>query len=155
MAEEKKETVKKTVKKTSAKKEAETEAKVEEVVEEKKAPAKKTTKKAEKKEEPKASLPAPTRHDYDVIYAPIITEKSMAELQNANKVTVKVNANANKTEIKHAFEHLYQVKVDKVHITNVRAKSTTRGSRYLGKISGYKKAVLTIHEGSAIDLFKE
>ena len=62
---------------------------------------------------------------------------------------------ANKTEIKLAVERIFQVKVEDVRVSNVRAKSTTRGTRYSGKISGYKKAVITIAEGEAIDLFKE
>ena len=109
-----------------------------------------------KKEEPKkASFPKPTVADFEVIDAPHITEKTMALMQNANKVTVKVAANANKIEIKNAFQRLFQVKVVDVKVLNQRAKSTTRGGRYAGKISGYKKAVVTIADGEALDLFKE
>jgi ribosomal protein L23 len=53
----------------------------------------------------------------------------MALLQNANKVTVKVAAGANKTEIKESFQRLYQVKVVDVKIINQRAKEKTRGGR--------------------------
>lgn len=139
---------KKAVKKAAPKKE---EAPVEEK------PAKKSSKKAaEKKEElKKASFPKPTAHDFEVIDAPHITEKSMALMQNANKVTVKVAANANKIEIKNAFQRLFQVTVVDVKVLNQRAKSTTRGGRYAGKISGFKKALVTIAEGEALDLFKE
>jgi large subunit ribosomal protein L23 len=78
----------------------------------------------------------------------------MALLQNANKVTVKVAANANKTEIKESFQRLYQVKVVDVKIVNQRAKAKSRGGRYQGFVSGYKKAIVSIAKGSAIDLFK-
>jgi large subunit ribosomal protein L23 len=79
----------------------------------------------------------------------------MALLQNANKVTVKVAANANKTDIKESFQRLYQVKVVDVKIINQRAKAKSRGGRYQGFVSGYKKAIVSIAEaGSAIDLFK-
>lgn len=124
----------------------------------KKAPAKKAEAKAEpakKAEAPKKSFPKATAHDYEVIEAPHITEKSMALMQNANKVTVRVSASANKTEIKAAFERVFQVQVDDVKVVNQRAKTTTRGGRYQGSISGYKKAIVTLHEGNAIDLFKE
>ncbi len=140
------------------------EKKVEAVEEEKapkakKAPAKKAAKKPAKKEavkeEKKVSFPKPTAHDYEVIDAPHITEKTMALMQNANKITVKVDAKANKVEIKNAFERIFQAKVVDVKVSNVRAKTTTRGGRYKGTIKGYKKAVLTLAEGSAIDLFKE
>lgn len=124
----------------------------------KKAPAKKAEAKAEpakKAEAPKKSFPKATAHDYEVIKAPHITEKSMALMQNANKVTVRVSACANKAEIKAAFERVFQVQVDDVKVVNQRAKTTTRGGRYQGQIAGYKKAIVTLHEGSAIDLFKE
>ena len=96
-----------------------------------------------------------TEKDFQVIVKPLITEKTMSLMQNENKVTVKVLASANKTEIKLAFERIFQVKVTDVKVLNQRAKETTRGTRYAGKISGFKKAVVTVAEGEAIDLFKE
>lgn len=126
------------------------------VAEEEKAPkAKKASKKVAKAEEVKKAFAAPTHADYAIVLEPVITEKSMAFLQNENKITVKVAANANKTAIKESFQRLYQVRVDDVKVINVLAKSTSRGGRYKGHISGYKKAIITIHEGEAIDLFKE
>lgn len=100
-------------------------------------------------------FPKATVKDFEVIVKPVITEKTMALMQNENKVTVKVAANSNKTEIKLAFERIFQVKVVDVKVANVRAKSTTRGTRYAGSISGFKKAIVTVAEGDAIDLFKE
>ena len=122
----------------------------------KKAPAKKAAKKAEEKKEPaKKSFGKATLHDYDVIIDPVITEKTMALMQNTNKVTVRVNAGANKTEIKLAFQRIFQVEVDSVKVINVLAKKKSRGGRYQGTVSGFKKAVIAIHEGEAIDLFRE
>lgn len=100
-------------------------------------------------------FPKATEKDFAVIVKPIITEKSMVLMQNENKVTVKVLDSANKTEIKLAFERIFQVKVIDVKVSNVRSKATTRGTRFKGSISGYKKAVVAIAEGEAIDLFKE
>ena len=100
-------------------------------------------------------FPKATEKDFAVIVKPLITEKSMSLMQNENKVTVKVLDSASKTEIKLAFQRLFQVKVTDVKVSNVRAKPTTRGTRYQGSISGYKKAVVTIASGEAIDLFKE
>ena len=108
-----------------------------------------------KVEEAKAVFSKTTEKDLTVIVEPVITEKTMALMQNENKVTVKVLPTANKTEVKLAFERIFQVKVTDVTISNVRSKVTTRGTRYTGSISGYKKAVVTIAEGEAIDLFKE
>lgn len=106
-------------------------------------------------EETKKSFAAPNEHDYKVILAPVITEKTMGLLENANKVTVKVADFANKIEIKESFQRLYEVKVVDVKVLNQKAKEKSRGGRYKGYVGGYKKAVITIAEGSAIDLFKE
>ena len=110
---------------------------------------------AKKKTEAANRFPKATEKDFTVIVKPLITEKTMALMQNENKVTVKVLDSANKTEIKLAFERIFQVKVTDVKVLNQRAKDTTRGTRYAGHISGFKKAVVTVAEGEAIDLFKE
>ena len=110
---------------------------------------------AKKKTEAANRFPKATEKDFTVIVKPLITEKTMALMQNDNKVTVKVLESANKTEIKLAFERIFQVKVTDVKVLNQRAKNTTRGTRYAGTISGFKKAVVTVAEGEAIDLFKE
>ena len=108
-----------------------------------------------KKTEEAKRFPKATLKDFEVIIEPVITEKTMSLMQNENKVTVKVLKSANKVEIKLAFERIFQVKVTDVKVSNVRAKELTRGTRYKGTLSGYKKAVITIAEGEAIDLFKE
>ena len=79
----------------------------------------------------------------------------MSLMQEQNKVTVKVLANANRAEVKKAFEKVFGVKVTGVNIIKVRATETTRGGRYKGTIPGYKKAIVTVAEGEALDLFKE
>ena len=111
------------------------------------------TKKAEAKDT--TNLSKATVHDFDTIIEPVLTEKTMKLMQEENKVTVKVSKTANKVEIKKAFENVFGVKVIGVNIVNVRSTSTTRGGRYKGTIPGFKKAVVTIAEGEALDLFKE
>ena len=108
-----------------------------------------------KKTEEAKRFPKATMRDFEVILEPVITEKTMSLMQDENKVTVKVLKGANKVEIKLAFERIFQVKVTDVKVLNVRAKELTRGTRYKGTLAGYKKAVVTIAEGEAIDLFKE
>ena len=110
---------------------------------------------AKKQSEAKASFPKATERDFAVIVKPVVTEKTMALMQNENKVTLKVSPDANKTEVKLAFERIFKVKVTDVKISNVKTKLTSRGTRYNGKISGYKKAIVSVAEGEAIDLFKE
>lgn len=117
---------------------------------------KKTAKarKAEPLKDTKAISKASVR-DYDLIIKPIITEKTMKLIQESNKVTVKVPRNANRADVKKAFERVFGVPVDAVNIINYRAKKTRRGGRYPGHISGGKKAIVTVRSGEAIDLFKE
>jgi len=105
--------------------------------------------------EKKLAAKKATIHDFDVIIQPVITEKTMSLMQEQNKVTLRVSPKANRADVKKAFEKVFGVKVTQVNIVNVPAKSTTRGGRYKGTISGFKKAVVTVAEGQAIDLFKE
>lgn len=89
----------------------------------------------------------------DIILKPVITEKSMDELQ-AGKYTFKVATDANKTEIKKAVEQLFNVKVAKVNTLNCNGR-TKRVGRYVGKTSDWKKAIVTLTEDSnAIEFFE-
>lgn len=120
--------------------------------------ATKKTKRRSKKEVKEVEakrFQSPTEKQFDVIIAPVITEKSMADMQNLNKVTVKVLPTAKRSEVKKAFESLFQVEVKNVHIASVRSKEKSRGSRYKGSVPGYKKAIVTLAKNEALDLFKE
>jgi large subunit ribosomal protein L23 len=126
-----------------------------EKVEAPKTTEKKSAVKVEKVAPNKVVTVKPTLKDYQVIIEPIITEKSMSAGQTENKATFKVLKDANKLEIRNAIERIYGVKVASVKTVNVIEKATTRGSKYHGTISGYKKAIVRLQQGSAIDLFKE
>jgi large subunit ribosomal protein L23 len=78
----------------------------------------------------------------------------MKAIEKQQKITVEVDDRSNKTQVKLAFEATYKVKVKKVNIVNVRAKYTRRG-QHPGTISSYKKAIVTLVSGQALDLFKE
>ena len=90
------------------------------------------------------------KHYSDIIIAPVITEKSMIERQN-NVYTFKVAKDATKDEIKFAVEEAFKVSVKKVNTLNTKAKRRRVG-RYVGKTKTYKKAIVTLAEGSSIDL---
>ena len=90
------------------------------------------------------------KHYSDIIMAPVITEKSMAERQN-NVYTFKVAKDATKDEIKFAVEEAFKVSVKKVNTLNTKAKRRRVG-KYVGKTKTYKKAIVTLAEGSSIDL---
>ena len=68
------------------------------------------------------------RDAYDVIYSPVVSEKSAQAIDEDNVYTFIVNKNANKIEIAQAIEKLWDVKVDHV-----------RTMRYAGKA---KRALL-------------
>lgn len=89
----------------------------------------------------------------DIIIKPVITEKSMDELQNG-KYTFKVAKNSNKIEIKKAVEALFGVEVAKVNTLNVNGKAKRVG-RFEGRTSDWKKAVVTLTEDSkTIEFFE-
>ena len=96
-----------------------------------------------------------TIHDFEVIVEPLITEKSMTVNQENGQYIFKVKKNANKVEIRNAIERIYNVTVTGVQTVNVPAKNTTRGTRFHGTISGFKKAIVTLKEGDVINLYAE
>ena len=106
-----------------------------------------------KKKEATKVVKAATIKSCDCIIRPILTEETMTNMQNLNKITVEVNKNSNKVEIKNAFEAIFGVKVKQVNVSNVRAKDKRVG-KYSGKTSSYKKAVITLAEGQSLDLLK-
>ena len=90
--------------------------------------------------------------DYmNVIKAPVVTEKSAALSADGKKIVLKVAKDANKIQIKQAVEKIFNVKVTNVNTVNVRAKKKRVG-RYEGTTKAYKKAYITLAEGSKLDL---
>ena len=82
----------------------------------------------------------------DIILKPVITEASMEDLR-AGKYTFKVLKTANKFEIKSAVEQIFGVKVAKVNTIRMRGR-TRRMGRYEGTTPSWKKAIVTLAEGS-------
>lgn len=90
--------------------------------------------------------------DYrDIIIAPVITEKSTDITSNELKYVFKVNAKANKNQIKLAIEKIFNVKVESVNTINVQGKKKRVG-RYSGMTNKYKKAIVTLKSGNKIEL---
>lgn len=87
---------------------------------------------------------------YDVILAPVITEKA-TQVSEANQVIFKVANGATKTDIKAAVESLFDVKVKAVNTLVRKGKRKIfRGIR--GRQSDVKKAIVTLEEGQTIDV---
>ena len=90
------------------------------------------------------------KHYSDIIIAPVITEKSMAA-RSANVYTFKVAKTASKDEIKRAVEEAFKVKVVSINTLNTKSKKRRVG-RYSGRTKTYKKAMVTLAEGSSIEV---
>ena len=90
------------------------------------------------------------KHYSDIIIAPVITEKSMANRQN-NVYTFKVSKSATKTDIKKAVEEAFKVSVVDVNTLNTKSKKRRLG-RYSGRTKTYKKAIVTLAAGSSIEI---
>lgn len=91
-----------------------------------------------------------TERLYDVIVAPVITEKSTIASEH-NQVLFKVAKTATKAQIKEAVEKLFEVKVKAVN-TLVR-KGKTKGFRgKFGRQSDTKRAIVTLEEGHSVDV---
>jgi len=89
-------------------------------------------------------------HIYDKIISPMVTEKS-TNLSELNKVVFKVREGANKKNIKKNIEKIFKVNVIKINIINKQNRiKITRGKKV--KVSGFKKAIITLKKGQSIDL---
>ena len=89
-------------------------------------------------------------HLYDKILSPMITEKS-TNLSEQNKIVFKVPTSANKKNLKTNIEKIFKVNVTKINIINKQNRTKlTRGRKV--KVSGFKKAIITLKKGQSIDL---
>lgn len=114
----------------------------------KKAPAEKAAKKPAAKKAAGKGVSAEGRH-YDVIVAPLVTEKSTAAVEQ-NKVTFKISPTATKKDVKAAVEAIFNVTVKKVNTVNVEGKMKKFRGRE-GQRSDVRKAIVTLDAGQSID----
>ncbi len=92
----------------------------------------------------------------DILIKPIVTEKMTDQGEKLNRYGFVVDKEANKVQIKQAVEELYEVNVTSVNTMRYAGKSKTRFTRsgvQSGKTSAFKKAIVTIAEGEAIDFY--
>lgn len=85
-----------------------------------------------------------------VLVAPHISEKSTVSAELNNTIVFKVVNTATKAEVKAAVEKLFEVEVDAVRTLNVKGKTKRHGAR-TGRRSDWKKAYVTLKDGSDID----
>ena len=87
---------------------------------------------------------------YDVLRSPVITEKATMASEH-NQVMFNVARTATKPQIKQAVERLFTVKVKAVNTLNRKGK-VKRFKGRIGKQSDYKRAIVILEEGHAIDI---
>jgi large subunit ribosomal protein L23 len=93
-----------------------------------------------------------------ILIKPIITEKAEGLTNKRTQYTFRVDKGANKVEIRKAVEALYSVNVESVNTLIMPAKLRSRNTKagmIKGKISSYKKAIITLAKGEEIDYFGE
>mgnify|MGYP003982279337 CR=1 FL=1 len=89
-------------------------------------------------------------HLYDKILSPMVTEKS-TNMSEQNKIVFKVPTGANKVNLKKNIEKIFKVNVTKINIINKQNRTKiARGKKV--KVSGFKKAIITLKKGQSIDL---
>ena len=89
-------------------------------------------------------------HLFDKILSPLVTEKS-TNLSEHNKIVFKVPSKANKKNLKSNIEKIFKVNVTKINIINKQSRTKLTRNRKV-KVSGYKKAIITLKKGQSIDL---
>ena len=99
---------------------------------------------------PRAETKLSRQEMYDLIRSPLITEKATTASEH-NQVIFKVPLAATKREVKAAVEGLFSVKVDAVNTIRVQGKLKRVKGR-AGRRADFKKAIVTLAEGSRIDV---
>jgi large subunit ribosomal protein L23 len=89
----------------------------------------------------------------DIIFEPVVSEKSYDLIQDFNTYTFVVDKRANKTEIKQAVAEIFDVRVTRVNTINRRGKMKRTGYK-MGKRPDSKRALVTLAVGSSIDIFE-
>lgn len=87
---------------------------------------------------------------YDVIVAPVITEKATIA-SSYNQVMFEISMTATKPQVKKAVEDLFGVKVKAVNTLRKKGK-VKRFKGIKGKRKDTKKAIVTLEEGHSIDV---
>ncbi len=93
------------------------------------------------------------RDPRQIVLRPLVTEKATTLKDEHNQISFQVATDANKIEIRHAVEAIFKVKVTGVRTQVVFGKEKRMG-RYVGRRPSWKKAIVTLGQGSKIELFE-
>ncbi len=93
----------------------------------------------------------------NILIKPVITEKMTAISEKFdNRYGFVVAKEANKVEIKKAVEAMYGVNVETVNTIRYAGKTKSRYTKkgfVTGKVSAFKKAIVTLTKGQKIDFY--
>lgn len=89
----------------------------------------------------------------DIIFEPVVSEKSYDLVATHNTYTFIVDPRTNKTEIKQAIEAIFEVKVTSVNTMNRKGKRKRTG-QIVGRRKNTKRALVTLADGDSIDVFE-
>lgn len=89
----------------------------------------------------------------DIIFEPVVSEKSYDLVEENNTYTFIVDPRSNKTEIKLAIEKIFDVKVASVNTMNRKGKRKLTGN-VVGRRKNTKRALVTLSVGHSIDVFE-
>jgi large subunit ribosomal protein L23 len=88
----------------------------------------------------------------DIIFSPVVSEKSYDLIEDANVYTFVVDPRASKTEIKQAIQKIFDVKVLAVNTMNRKGKWKRTGW-VKGRRKHQKRALVKLAPGNTIDIF--
>jgi large subunit ribosomal protein L23 len=91
-------------------------------------------------------------NSFEIIKTVRLTEKGTRQSEKFNQYTVVADRRANKTEIRHAVQELFKVKVLRVNTLNVRGKARRKRSPSAGEAPSWKKAIVTLKKDDKITL---
>jgi len=91
-------------------------------------------------------------NSFEIVKTVRLTEKGTRQGEKLNQYTVVADRRANKTQIRHAVQELFKVKVIKVNTLNVRGKLRRQRTSSAGRTSTWKKAIVTLKAGDKISL---
>lgn len=87
---------------------------------------------------------------YNILMSPVVTEKA-TDLQKERVYIFKVPIKTNKIDIRRAVEEFFDVKVEKVRTLNIKPKQRKWRTKVVGKTTQWKKAIVKLKAGNAID----
>jgi large subunit ribosomal protein L23 len=92
-------------------------------------------------------------HPNEVLLAPVVSEKSYAQIEANNTYSFRIHPDAHKTQVRQAVEELFGVTVLRVNVSKVQSKPKRRGL-HKGTRPGWKKAIVQLQQGDSIEIFQ-